>query len=99
MDVVEKSFSSRLMKGRARSQAAPSGVSWPLGRPSAATFSFGLVVCLPVPTKKSILIEIVAFTESRPVAFPDHADLSLAKTLGVLELHSFNNVTVLCTSC
>src|SRR6476646_6876225 len=27
-----------------------------------------------VPTKKSILIEIVAFTESRPVAFPDHAD-------------------------
>ena len=25
---------------------------------------------LPVPTKKSILIEIVAFTESRPVAFP-----------------------------
>src|SRR6266851_7110801 len=47
MDVVEKSFPSRLMKDRARSQAAPSGVSWPLGRPSAATLSFGLVVCLP----------------------------------------------------
>jgi hypothetical protein len=27
-----------------------------------------------VPTKKFILIEIVAFSESRPVAFPDHAD-------------------------
>src|SRR5260370_5976898 len=35
MDVVEKSFSSRLMNDRARSQAAPSGVSWPLGRPPA----------------------------------------------------------------
>src|SRR6266478_1383529 len=46
MEVVEKSFSSRLMKDRAKSQAAPSGVSWPLGSPSAATFSFGLVVCL-----------------------------------------------------
>jgi hypothetical protein len=32
---------------------------------------------LPVPTKKSIFIEIVAFTESRPVAFPDHADRTL----------------------
>jgi hypothetical protein len=31
----------------------------------------------PVPTKKSIPIEIVAFTESRPVAFPDHADRTL----------------------
>src|SRR5882724_3287309 len=30
--------------------------------------------CCP---KKSILIEIVAFTESRPVAFPDHADRTL----------------------
>jgi hypothetical protein len=30
-----------------------------------------------VPTRKSILIEIVAFTESRPVAFPDHADRTL----------------------
>src|SRR6266849_7441425 len=53
MDVVEKSFSSRLMKDRARSQAAPSGVSWPLGRPSAATFSFGLVVCLPAAPHNS----------------------------------------------
>ena len=53
MDVVEKSFSSRLMKDRAKSQAAPSGVSWPLGRPSAATFSFGLVVCLPAAPHNS----------------------------------------------
>jgi hypothetical protein len=35
------------MNDRARSQAAPSGVSWPLGRPSAATLSLGLVVCFP----------------------------------------------------
>src|SRR5712664_2022786 len=53
MDVVEKSFPSRLMKDRARSQAAPSGVSWPLGRPSVATFSFGLVVCLPAALHSS----------------------------------------------
>lgn len=31
----------------------------------------------PLPTKKSILIETVAFTESRPVAFLDHADRTL----------------------
>jgi len=32
------------------------------------------VTRVTVPAKKSILIEIVAFTESRPVAFPDYAD-------------------------
>lgn len=53
LDVVEKSFSSRLMKDRARSQAAPSGVPWPLGRPSVATFSFGLLVCLPAAPHNS----------------------------------------------
>ena len=37
----------------------------------ASHVSFGVV-----PTKKSILIEIVAFTESRPVAFPDHDAVS-----------------------
>src|SRR5258708_17560793 len=31
----------------------------------------------PVPTKKSVHIEIVAFTESRPVAFPSHVDSTL----------------------
>jgi hypothetical protein len=30
-----------------------------------------------VPTKNSAHIEIVAFTESRPVAFPGHADSTL----------------------
>src|SRR5712664_3124847 len=30
-----------------------------------------------VPTKKSVHIEIVAFTESRPVAFPSHVDSTL----------------------
>ena len=34
------------------------------------TFSSG-------PTKKSVHIEIVAFTESRPVAFPSHVDSTL----------------------
>src|SRR5438093_2891533 len=32
------------MNDRAKSQAAPSGVSWPPGKPSAATLSFGLSV-------------------------------------------------------
>src|SRR5258708_8289451 len=32
---------------------------------------------LDCPWQKSILIEIVAYTESRPVAFPDHADRTL----------------------
>ena len=53
MDVEENSFSSRLMKERARSQAVPSGVSWPLGKPSAATLSFGLVVWFPAAPDKS----------------------------------------------
>src|SRR5713226_7262104 len=33
-----------------------------------------LAVEVAVPTKKSVHIEIVAFTESRPVAFPSHVD-------------------------
>jgi hypothetical protein len=36
----------------------------------AVILDYGMVV----PTKKSVLIEIVAFTVSRPVAFPGHAD-------------------------
>src|SRR5260370_23270927 len=32
---------------------------------------------MAVPTKKSVHIEIVAFTESRPVAFPNHVHSTL----------------------
>ncbi len=32
---------------------------------------------LAVPTKNSVHIEIVAFTESRPVAFPSHVESAL----------------------
>ena len=51
--MLEKSFSSRLMRERATSQAAPSGVPWPLGRPSAATRNFGLVVWFPAAPYKN----------------------------------------------
>jgi len=53
---------------------------WEFGVEKVCGVEIGVVSIshdLPVPTKKSVDIEIIAFTESRPVAFPSHVESAL----------------------